>query len=90
MGWTRQEIRHSAFVRWLFDPGETHGLGSYPLRVFWKAILSGWNDPSAPTVFDADTWDLDGTLVQTEWGNIDLLIRNGDVQVIMVLENKVA
>ena len=27
LGWTRQELRHSAFLRWILDPTETHGLG---------------------------------------------------------------
>ena len=29
LGLVRQEIRHSAFLRWLLDPSETHGLGDY-------------------------------------------------------------
>ena len=25
MGWTRHEVRHSAFLRWILDPSESHG-----------------------------------------------------------------
>ena len=36
LGLVRQEIRHSAFLSWLLDPTETHGLGDYWLRQFLK------------------------------------------------------
>lgn len=89
MGWTRQEARHSAFLRWLLDPDETHGLGTYPLRVFLKEILIGASGDDAPTVFDADMWDLDSTVVLAEWERIDILIRNDAEKFLVVLENKV-
>lgn len=89
MGWTHQEIRHSAFLRWFLDPKETHGLGSYPLRVFLMEILSGGMDSNVPNVFDADTWDLDGTIVQAEWENTDIFVRNDSEQFFVLIENKV-
>jgi hypothetical protein len=89
MGWTKQEIRHSSFLRWFLDPRETHGLGSYPLRVFLMEILSGGINSSAPNVFDADTWDLDGTIIQTEWNNTDLMLRNDSERFFVLIENKV-
>ncbi|MFH1926488.1 MAG: PD-(D/E)XK nuclease family protein [Chloroflexota bacterium] len=89
MGWTHQEIRHSAFLRWFLDPKETHGLGSYPLRAFLMEVLSGGTDSSVPNVFDADTWDLDGAILQAEWENTDLLIRNDGEQFFVLIENKV-
>jgi hypothetical protein len=53
MSWTRQELRHSAFIRWMFDPSETHGLGTYPLRTFLKYIVGrGLTGPEAPTLLD--------------------------------------
>ena len=39
LGLVRQEIRHSAFLRWLLDPTETHGLGDYWLRQFLKKVI---------------------------------------------------
>ena len=31
LGIVRAEIRHSAFLRWLLDPSESHGLGTMVL-----------------------------------------------------------
>ena len=36
---TRQEVRHSGFLRWLFDPGETHGAGDHFLRAFLENVI---------------------------------------------------
>ena len=38
LGLVRQEIRHSAFLRWLLDPTETHGL-DYWLRQFLRMVI---------------------------------------------------
>ena len=47
LGLVRQEIRHSAFIRWFLDPSETHGLGDFPLRQFLRRVIKparnqGW------------------------------------------------
>jgi hypothetical protein len=89
MGWTRQELRHSAFARWLFDPTESHGLGSYPLRMFMKSVVAKGTPQGAPTLFDADNWDLVETRAVVESDRVDLLLRNDDEQFLVVLENKV-
>ncbi len=54
------EIRHSAFLRWMLDPSESHGLGDYPLRLVLKhvAATSGEGYSESPTLFDLDAWDL--------------------------------
>jgi len=91
MRWTRQEVRHSAFLRWLLDPQETHGLGSYFLRAFIKRIAhrSIGLHPMVPSVFEVDSWDLSHTEVLQEWSNIDLLIKDDFDKFVLVLENKV-
>jgi len=91
MQWTRQEVRHSAFLRWLLDPQETHGLGSYFLRAFLKRIAhrSAGLHPMVPSVFDVDSWALTHTEVLQEWSGIDLLIKDDIDRFILVLENKV-
>jgi hypothetical protein len=81
MRWIRQEARHSAFLRWLFDPSETHGLGSYFLGLFLKRLVRG-AQPGQLSVVHVDSWDLSGAVVMQEWNGIDLLIqddRNGFV-----------
>ena len=91
MGWTRQEARHSAFLRWLLDPQETHGLGSYFLRVFAKQVAhrSIGLHPDVPSVFDVDSWSLDHTEVLQEWNNIDLFIKDDSDKFVFIVENKV-
>ena len=57
----RQEIRHSAFLRWLLDPSETHGLSDYWLRRFLRRIIKkgeGSSHPDFPSLFDLDNWNL--------------------------------
>lgn len=91
MGWVRQELRHSAFLSWLLDPSESHGLGTYPLRTFLKEILfsAGSLGPDAPNVFDADSWDLSRTHAHREWEKIDVFLRNDEDGFTVVVENKV-
>jgi len=89
--WTRQELRRSAFLRWLLDPTETHGLGPYFLRAFWKRVahLSPLSRPQAPTVVDVDSWDLSDAAVMQEWHGIDVLVRDDTNHFVGVIENKV-
>ena len=90
MDWTRQELRHSAFIRWIFDPSESHGLGAYPLRTFLKYVVSrGITGPEAPTVFDVDSWDLTRTTAATEWERIDFFLLNDAERFLVLVENKV-
>lgn len=90
MGWTRQEARHSTFLRWILDPAESHGLGTYPLRVFLKYVVSrGVEAPDAPTLFDIDGWNLTRTTAITEWEQIDVFLQNDEDGFIVVVENKI-
>lgn len=90
MGWTRQELRHSSFLRWLLDPNESHGLGPYPLRQFLKALASASTDGGdAPSLFDIDSWDLINTTAVAEWESVDVFLQNDDDGFVVVIENKV-
>ena len=76
LGLVRQEIRHSAFLRWLLDPRETHGLGDYWLRQFLRQIIKAGEGISDGflSLFDLDDLNLGQAEVRKEWRNIDLLI----------------
>lgn len=91
MRWTRQEIRHSSFLRWLLDPNETHGLGSYFLRQFMKYIASRSPQQTSelPSVIDLDSWSYSATQVLAEWNSIDLTLRDDSLKLITIIENKV-
>ena len=48
LGIGRKEMAHSAFIAWLLDPHESHGLGDFPLKQFFKILVKrdlhqGWN-----------------------------------------------
>lgn len=91
MGWTRQELRHSHFLRWLLDPEESHGLGPYFLRRFLKLAAAQTQVGSAemPTVVDLDSWAYSNTTVHAEWNKIDLFIRDDSLNFVCAIENKV-
>src|SRR6266498_832843 len=88
---TSHEIRHSAFLRWIFDPAESHGLGDYPLRLLLKRTSAAVSEASAdtPTLFDLDGWDLSDAEVTNEWQNIDLLVRDDANHLVCAIENKI-
>lgn len=89
MGWTRQEMRHSAFLRWLLAPDETHAAGDYCLRAFWKrAARRAIGQPLAPTVVDLDAWDMSKASVQQEWQAIDVFVVDDWNKFVGVIENK--
>jgi len=91
LGLVRQEIRHSAFLRWILDPAEPHGLGDYPLRQFVRQVIKsseGMSD-NMPSLFDLDGWNLARAEVRKEWHHIDLLIVCEDHQFVCAIENKV-
>ena len=87
----RQEIRHSAFIRWLLDPSETHGLGDYPLRQFLRRVINDGegNAGDLPSLFDLHDWNLGRVEVLKEWRNIDLLILDEKHRFVCAIENKI-
>ena len=94
LGLMRQEIRHSAFLRWLLDPSETHGLGDYWLRQFLRQVIKAGEGISDDflTLFDLDALDLGQAEVRKERRNIDLLIldkKHPKHPFVCVIENKV-
>ena len=91
MGLVRQEIRHSAFLRWLLDPTETHGLGDCWLRQFLRLVIKSVEENSGDflTLFDLDALNLGQAEVHKEWRNIDLLILDQEHRFVCVIENKV-
>jgi hypothetical protein len=89
-GWTKQELRHSAFLAFLLDPGQSHGLGDAFLTRFLQTVLrSGGGAASPVSPLDLHVWDLDGTEVRREWQHIDILLLHEAHNLAVVIENKV-
>lgn len=91
LGLVRQEIRHSAFLRWLLDPSQTHGLGDYWLRQFLKMVIKRGEEQlrTEASLFDLDGWDISEAEVRKEWNYIDLLIVDDRNMFVCVIENKI-
>lgn len=86
LGASRQEIRHSFFLSWIFDPQGSHGLGDLFLRRFLRDVLAD-NKAIGYTQFDADLFDLHEVEIRREWKRIDILIVHA--KFVILIENKV-
>jgi hypothetical protein len=57
---SRQEIRHSNFLGWIFDPDCSHGVGDIILHKFLREIFQDEKVKNY-LFFDADLFDLNKT-----------------------------
>ena len=83
---TRNEIRHSNFLSWLLDPGQSHKLGDIFLKRFLREVFSSDKFGEIDQV-DVEGMDLTSVEIQREWKNIDVLIKLDNV--VVCVENKV-
>lgn len=91
LGIVNAELRHSNFLAWLLDPGESHGLGGLFLRAVLMDLLR--QTPANQRLFSPiklDGGDLRGIEIRREWRNIDLLITCDDPSFVIAIENKIA
>lgn len=91
LGVVNAELRHSNFLAWLLDPGESHGLGGLFLRAVLMDLLR--QTPIEQRLFSPiklDGGKLRGIEVRREWRNIDLLITCDDPSFVIAIENKIA
>lgn len=82
VGMTNQEIRHSAFLAFLLDPGQSHGVGETFLRAFLNRCFA--HDTELMSLLKLTT-----VRVRREWNNIDLLVESAADRLVVVIENKV-
>lgn len=85
------EIRHSNFLAWLMNPCESHKLGDYFLKEFFKKALKNFNQNSNIKVKPQDIIDKSffECEIRREDNNIDILIINPDIKFLCVIENKI-
>lgn len=91
LGIEKSENRHSAFLAWLLDPNETHGLGDYFLRRFlWRVTTyARAHQVASITPLDVDQWKLRDVTVETERHRIDILVGSQEDRFVCAIENKV-
>ena len=93
----RDELSHSAFLAWLLNPRQTHGLGDYFLRHFLKeaAGIAGMRGIGELSPIDVDGWTLNDVQVITERqvggssGRVDILLVSENDEFVCVIENKI-
>jgi hypothetical protein len=70
------EMWHSAFIRWVLDPGSHLGLGDFPLKRFLHAVLDEAASGEQSTVLsfaDIERLDFSGMSFETEFTAEDLV-----------------
>jgi hypothetical protein len=90
LGGQRAELRHSNFLSFLLSPSRPHGLGSRPLQIFLNAVAQKIpRGERAISILQIAVADLEDSVVHRELDNIDLLIEIHDLNLVVVIENKV-
>jgi hypothetical protein len=85
-----QEIRHSAFLTFLLDPQQPHGLGDdFLKKVLQRALLDKKAVKLPINVVRLHLMSLEETTAQREQNNIDILLLNERHQLAVIIENKV-
>lgn len=84
------ETATSAFLRWLLDPNEDHGIGDYFLRYFLMECANSTNEFN---LIEIDGLQLEKAIVRTEenfWGKkVDITIRVDNNDFLCLIENKI-
>ena len=90
LGVARAEIRHSAFLAWMLDPSESHGLGDLFLKPVLLDLLRAAPREARPvSPARLDGADLSTAEVRREWRHIDLLIHCHEPDFVVAIENKI-
>lgn len=95
-GLGKHEIRHSAFLSWVLDPGSPHGLGDEPLRRLLAQLFKK-NEEGVPANLVVS--DLNDAIVQTEAPTtkqdrknnkrrMDILVTSEGRKMVLCIENK--
>lgn len=90
VGLVRQEIRHSAFLAFLLDPRENHGLGdAFTKRLLQEAIMSAPEVSALVTPIELSLWDLGQMEMRREWQHIDVFLLDERNRLAVIIENKI-
>jgi hypothetical protein len=92
LGMVRKELHHSKFLAYLLDPRENHGLGeSFVRRLLKKACQQGPTAEHSVSAIELDTMDFEELDVNTEWKNIDILLKldTPRSKLVVAIENKI-
>jgi hypothetical protein len=95
IGFVDNEVMHSNFLAFLFDPKQNDGLKDQPIKgLLREALVTARKTPSMDAELDKmlenlDGMDLSQTLVRREHHYIDVLLTNEDHRLAVIVENKI-
>jgi hypothetical protein len=95
IGFVDDEVMHSNFLAFLFDPKRNEGLKDLPIKgLLREALVTARKTPTMEREFDGllDNlvgMDLTQTLVRREHYYIDVLLTNEDHKLAVIVENKI-
>jgi len=89
VGVVRHELRHSDFLAFLLDPGQSHGLGTAFLVELLQAVRLTTEDANGQSLPDFIGVDLSRVYVLREWHNIDILVVDEVSRFAVIIENKI-
>jgi len=90
LGAVTGELKHSNFLGYILSPSRPHGLGSQPLHTFLRLSVDAMPTGNRPvSTLELILGDLDGAVVHRERNNIDLLIEVPELELVVVIENKI-
>ncbi|MBQ6283060.1 MAG: PD-(D/E)XK nuclease family protein [Bacilli bacterium] len=85
---TNAELKHSIVLAYIFNPSESHNLGTKPLELLFRKIAQNSNIKSLE-VFDLLNIDYEDFSVMREYKNIDLLLKSRKNKIVICIENKI-
>ena len=88
MNMVRAEIRHSAFLATVIDPGGTHGFGDTCLRALLDLAIIGSAGTSASRL-DLHLAELGNAYIRREWRSIDLIAVIAEARIVLAVEVKI-
>lgn len=89
VGVVRHELRHSDFLAFLLDPGQSHGLGTAFLVELLQSVRLTTQDDSGRRLFDVNGLDLSRAYVLREWHHINILVVDDINRLAVIIENKI-
>ena len=82
------ELKHSIMLAYIFNPNESHNLGTKPLELLFK-LLAKNKEISNLNAFELLDLDYDDFNVIREYKNIDLIFKSSKSKIIVCIENKI-
>lgn len=90
LGIVNNEIRHSNMIAWLFNPNESHNLGSQFIKYFIKEYINLMGDQTNyRELVKLLLNDFDDAMVLREWNHIDILVVSQESNFLIAIENKI-